>query len=178
MSDTIRELFEYELMRQTQCNYADIVAARQGDSYEGSWGLAWKMWLSAHDEQQQMAQEQAGLYSVEPHGDGWAIYHGRDMQHHGLNLGQLTECRAHRAKHIERALNALEQPTPGSKQPQPIAGEAAPCGEIKAMGDLHFEQDEKHPRSILVAFKTEADCRNAVIAGVCRYTDYGENDHG
>ena len=45
-------------------------------------------------------------YTVERHGNGWAIYRGRDQMHHGLNLGHLTECAEDLPKTIERALNA------------------------------------------------------------------------
>jgi hypothetical protein len=45
-------------------------------------------------------------YTVERHGDGWAIYSGRDMRHHGLNLGCLTECEDYLPSLIEKALNA------------------------------------------------------------------------
>ena len=44
-------------------------------------------------------------YQVEPHGDGYAIYRGRDQSHHGLNLAHLTECTEEFAKQIEAALN-------------------------------------------------------------------------
>lgn len=49
-------------------------------------------------------------YTVERHGDGWAIYRGRDREHHGLNLGHLTECSAELAAMIEGGLNATVQP--------------------------------------------------------------------
>ena len=45
-------------------------------------------------------------FSVEPHGDGYAIYTGRDDTNHGSNLGHLSECSDWLPKHIERALNA------------------------------------------------------------------------
>lgn len=45
-------------------------------------------------------------FKVERHGNGWAIYQGRDMHHHGANLGQLTECGEDLPKAIERALNS------------------------------------------------------------------------
>ena len=30
-------------------------------------------------------------YSIEPHGDGYALYLGRDNQRHGLNLLHITD---------------------------------------------------------------------------------------
>ena len=30
-------------------------------------------------------------YTIEKHGDGWAIYKGRDSMHHGANLGQIHD---------------------------------------------------------------------------------------
>lgn len=44
-------------------------------------------------------------YSVEPHGDGYAIYLGRNKHLHGLNLGQLSGCDEELAKLIEDSLN-------------------------------------------------------------------------
>ena len=32
-----------------------------------------------------------GRFSVERHGNGWAIYTGRGNFHHGMNWGQLSE---------------------------------------------------------------------------------------
>lgn len=55
-------------------------------------------------------------YTVERHGDGWAIYSGRDATHHGLNLGHLTECSADLATQIESALNAAL-----ARQEEPVA---------------------------------------------------------
>ena len=44
-------------------------------------------------------------YSIEPHGDGYAIYYGRCMHRHGYNLAHLTECEEKFIKIIEEALN-------------------------------------------------------------------------
>lgn len=44
-------------------------------------------------------------YSIEPHGDGYAIYYGRCMHKHGYNLAHLTECEEKFIKIIEEALN-------------------------------------------------------------------------
>jgi len=30
-------------------------------------------------------------FCIEPHGDGYALYHGRDLNHHGMNLCKLSE---------------------------------------------------------------------------------------
>lgn len=48
-------------------------------------------------------------YTVQPHGNGFAIYRGRDHAHHGMNLGSLTECSPDLAQLLERALNALDE---------------------------------------------------------------------
>jgi hypothetical protein len=45
-------------------------------------------------------------YTVEPHGDGYALYDGRDSMHHGLNLAHITETTPQVCAVIERALNA------------------------------------------------------------------------
>jgi hypothetical protein len=55
----------------------------------------------------QNAEPTSTRYSVEPHGNGWAIYRGRDYQHHGWNLGQLSECSEETALLVEGALNAV-----------------------------------------------------------------------
>lgn len=44
-------------------------------------------------------------YTVEPHGNGYAIYKGRDSKHHGFNLGHLSECEDGLPQLIESALN-------------------------------------------------------------------------
>lgn len=50
-------------------------------------------------------------YTIEKHGDGYAIYLGRDWQHHGANIGHLTEVTPATIKLIQDALNAtLAQP--------------------------------------------------------------------
>lgn len=45
-------------------------------------------------------------FTIERHGNGWAIYRGRDHQHHGWNLGHLTECGEDTIRLIESSLNA------------------------------------------------------------------------
>jgi hypothetical protein len=45
-------------------------------------------------------------YSLSPHGDGYAIYRGRDLFHHGYNIGHLTEVTLDTVKMLESALNA------------------------------------------------------------------------
>ena len=49
-------------------------------------------------------------FTVEPHGSGYAIYRGRGADHHGENLGHVTECMPYLPKMLERALNAQERP--------------------------------------------------------------------
>ena len=50
-------------------------------------------------------------YTIEKHGKGYAIYLGRDWQHHGANIGHLTEVTPTTIKLIEDKLNAtLAQP--------------------------------------------------------------------
>lgn len=45
-------------------------------------------------------------YSIEPHGNGYAIYWGRCMHRHGANLGHLTGCnRKDLIDYFEKALN-------------------------------------------------------------------------
>jgi hypothetical protein len=44
-------------------------------------------------------------YTVERHGDGWAIYRGRSNTRHGYNLGYLKECSGDLPAIIEAALN-------------------------------------------------------------------------
>lgn len=47
---------------------------------------------------------------------------------------------------------------------------SGPKGDIQAAGNLQFEEGESYPRSILVTFDTEEDCRKAIMAGGCEYT--------
>jgi hypothetical protein len=47
----------------------------------------------------------SNVFTVEPHGNGWAIFRGRDSQHHGLNLGRITECEPGVPEMIEAARN-------------------------------------------------------------------------
>lgn len=54
-----------------------------------------------------LAKKGSKPYSVERHGSGWAIYAGRDISHHGANLGHLTETTDEIAVRIETALNLL-----------------------------------------------------------------------
>lgn len=51
-------------------------------------------------------------YSVERHGNGWAIYCGRTPGLHGLNLAHLTECDEEFAQTIAKALNRFHQNNP------------------------------------------------------------------
>ena len=48
------------------------------------------------------------VFTIEPHGSGYAIYQGRDMSHHGLNLGQLTEISIETVKMLAGRLNIPE----------------------------------------------------------------------
>jgi len=59
---------------------------------------------------------EAPRYSVEPHGDGYAIYSGRSVFKHGHNLGQLTRCEPWLPQIIERALNELGKNDVGSTE--------------------------------------------------------------
>jgi hypothetical protein len=54
----------------------------------------------------QSAEPTGTRYTVERHGNGWAIYRGRDVMHHGWNLGQLSECSEDTVRLVEGALNA------------------------------------------------------------------------
>lgn len=45
-------------------------------------------------------------YSIEEHGDGYAIYWGRCQHKHGVNLAHITECRRKDIiEYFEKALN-------------------------------------------------------------------------
>ena len=45
-------------------------------------------------------------YSIEPHGDGYAIYWGRCQHRHGANIAHLTECnRKDLIEYFEKSLN-------------------------------------------------------------------------
>lgn len=49
-------------------------------------------------------------YTVEPHGKGYAVYLGRDNQHHGANLAHLSECSPAFADQIKALLNGKYTP--------------------------------------------------------------------
>lgn len=51
-----------------------------------------------------------GPYTIEPHGDGYALYSGRDQMHHGFNLARITEATPETLQLIEQALNAEVTP--------------------------------------------------------------------
>jgi len=48
-------------------------------------------------------------WSVEPHGDGWALYLGRDTEHHGARICNLSDGTPGDYEQIANALNALRQ---------------------------------------------------------------------
>jgi hypothetical protein len=65
-------------------------------------------------------------YRVQRHGQGWAIYRGRSFEHHGWNLGQLSESTEALAQQIETGLNlhhhlAVEAARQGLDQRAPHA---------------------------------------------------------
>ena len=70
--------------------------------------------LRAQPEQEPVSE----LYSIEAHGNGYAIYCGRDWQHHGMNIGHLTEVTPTAIKLIKDALN---QKTKQTEKQDPVA---------------------------------------------------------
>lgn len=46
-----------------------------------------------------------GKYSIEPHGNGWALYRGRCNHKHGFNLAHITETDQETLDLIVSALN-------------------------------------------------------------------------
>lgn len=64
-------------------------------------------------------------YTVEQHGSGFAIYDGRDENHHGLNLARITETTAEVAALIEQGLNAISA-SPGKVEALDVVGESSP----------------------------------------------------
>lgn len=64
----------------------------------------------------------AGPYCIEPHGDGFALYRGRDQSHHGWNLARITETTPDVLRLIEGALNrdlgASQPPCVDCSQPR------------------------------------------------------------
>lgn len=47
-------------------------------------------------------------WTVEEHGNGYTIYHGRCRHKHGYNWSHLTECSPQMAEKIENALNSYD----------------------------------------------------------------------
>jgi hypothetical protein len=54
-------------------------------------------------------------YTIEKHGDGWAIYKGRDLMHHGYNLGQIHDEKL--AQYIGGLLKGFKDTQPDPYQP-------------------------------------------------------------
>jgi hypothetical protein len=61
-------------------------------------------------------------YSIEPHGDGHALYRDRSSQFHGFNLAYITEAEPEALHLIERALNAGASQPPGLRHTCTICG--------------------------------------------------------
>ena len=57
-------------------------------------------------------------YSVERHGNEWAIYCGRTPRLHGYNLAHLTECDEQFAQTVAKALNLFHQNTQAEPRAQ------------------------------------------------------------
>jgi hypothetical protein len=71
-------------------------------------------------------------YTIEKHGDGWAIYKGRDLMHHGANLGQIHDEKL--AQYIGGLLKGFKDAEP---DPYQVDWEKAPdCA------DCHSYQDD------------------------------------
>lgn len=70
--------------------------------------------LLALVEQQPASEPPAGPYTIEPHGNGHAIYSGRDPMHHGFNLARITEVTPETLQLVERALNTYSGHEPAS----------------------------------------------------------------
>ena len=64
------------------------------------------------------AMPEGSRYSIEPHGDGFALYSGRTAFHHGLNLAHITEVLPETLQLIESSLNS---PQGGSEAVVPLA---------------------------------------------------------
>ena len=60
---------------------------------------------SIFDEYEYHSNSKNWKYSIEPHGDGYALYFGRTPFHHGANLAHLTEISQETIRKIEDALN-------------------------------------------------------------------------
>lgn len=56
--------------------------------------------------EEEREEEMSDKFTVEPHGEGYALYLGRDIGHHGLNLMNLTEVDPRfDVKHLAKVLN-------------------------------------------------------------------------
>jgi hypothetical protein len=66
-----------------------IGSVRVSNIYKGTWipirPIQYK--VTTHE----IVTAVPSAYSIEKHGDGWAIYQGRDSMHHGANLGQIHD---------------------------------------------------------------------------------------
>jgi hypothetical protein len=85
--------------------------------------------LRDYIEQAEKQEPVSRKYSIEKHGEGYAIYCGRDWQHHGMNIGHLTEVTPATIKLIEDALN---QKTEQAEKQEPVANRSD-CGHKEFM---------------------------------------------
>ena len=74
------------------------------------------VWVAEWAKEKIMTKDEAILmevisnkYTIEKHGNGYALYYGRDMNHHGLNLAHITETTEATIKMLERALELAQE---------------------------------------------------------------------
>lgn len=120
-----------------------------------------------------LASERAkreGVYSIEPHGDAWVLYVGRDSMHHGANLCRLSEFDARGEEtrsHIVRALNARPVPDASALREAltPSAEtKAAYIGEFKFTIPAQDEDGNEVTREIDVPWTTIKEIMTAIEA--------------
>lgn len=66
----------------------------------------------------------APLYSIEPHGEGFALYLGRAAMQHGYNLAHITEASPSTRQLIVDALNTRGRPSAVAPAGSPAPGES------------------------------------------------------
>jgi hypothetical protein len=99
---TLRQAIEQAEKESTLQEISDIGQEAHTDHPMRHWDRTCPACVAEVEKQEPVSR----LYSIEPHGNGYAIYFGRDWQHHGMNIGHLTEITPDTIKLIADALNA------------------------------------------------------------------------
>jgi hypothetical protein len=88
---------EHTAWVKVEMNHDSINYSEVGCVYKESPYSEWKPYyrpirpIAYHISVHESVTAEPDPYTMEKHGDGWAIYKGRDLMHHGANLGQIHD---------------------------------------------------------------------------------------